>query len=220
MKLTDKRFWIFEVSVLLFSVLVTFIIHTFFGSCFRPYMNGRGLMSDFAVPLLSGVLTWLVANGKSRIKFASIFGTIYLILITIMYSAIVLSNSDTSSVETDIYESFGIIVKMVAATGLSAIIPVILLSFIGYTVPKKNDESSNTDYAVHTSKQDSSGKNAGILMFIKVIFRFTASFLVILIFMFTLAFCFDSPNIWTNIELVGADVLVCGSLLWLINRKN
>ena len=39
------------------------------------------------------------------------------------------------------------------------------------------------------------------------------------LFMFSLIFCFDSPDTLTNILLVCANVLFCGGLLWLINRK-
>lgn len=49
--------------------------------------------------------------------------------------------------------------------------------------------------------------------------KFIASAMVMFLFMFCLIFCFDSPDTLTNIMLVGADVLFCGGLLWLINRK-
>ena len=49
--------------------------------------------------------------------------------------------------------------------------------------------------------------------------KFIASAVVIFLFMFSLIFCFDSPNTLTNILLVGVDVLFWGGLLWLINRK-
>ena len=46
-----------------------------------------------------------------------------------------------------------------------------------------------------------------------------ASALIVFLFMFSLIFCFDSPDTLTNILLVSADVLFCGGLLWIINRK-
>lgn len=46
-----------------------------------------------------------------------------------------------------------------------------------------------------------------------------ASAAVMLLFMFSLIFCFDSPDTLTNIMLVGANALFWGGLLWLINRK-
>ena len=49
--------------------------------------------------------------------------------------------------------------------------------------------------------------------------KFIASALIVFLFMFSLIFCFDSPDTLTNILLVSADVLFCGGLLWLINRK-
>ena len=39
------------------------------------------------------------------------------------------------------------------------------------------------------------------------------------LFMFELIFCFDLPDTLTNIRLVGANVLLGGGLLELINRK-
>ena len=49
--------------------------------------------------------------------------------------------------------------------------------------------------------------------------KFIASASVMFLFMFSLIFCFDSPDTLTNILLVSADVLFCGGILWLINRK-
>ena len=49
--------------------------------------------------------------------------------------------------------------------------------------------------------------------------KFIALTVVMFLFMFSLIFCFDSPDTLTNMLLVSADVLFCGGLLWLINRK-
>ena len=49
--------------------------------------------------------------------------------------------------------------------------------------------------------------------------KFIASAMVMFLFMFSLIFCFDSTDTLTNILLVSANVLFCGGLLWLINRK-
>lgn len=53
----------------------------------------------------------------------------------------------------------------------------------------------------------------------KQIGKFIASAVVMLLFMFSLIFCFDSPDALTKILLVGANVLFWGGILWLINRK-
>lgn len=49
--------------------------------------------------------------------------------------------------------------------------------------------------------------------------KFIASTVVMLLLMFSLIFCFDSPDTLTNILLVSADLLFWGGILWLINRK-
>ncbi|MEY8245281.1 hypothetical protein AAK873_06570 [Heminiphilus faecis] len=49
--------------------------------------------------------------------------------------------------------------------------------------------------------------------------KFITSTVVMFLFMFSLIFCFDSPDILTNILIVSADVLFWSDLLWLINRK-
>lgn len=49
--------------------------------------------------------------------------------------------------------------------------------------------------------------------------KFIASAVVMLLFIFSLIFCFDSPDTLTNIMLVSANVLFWGGILWLINRK-
>lgn len=47
--------------------------------------------------------------------------------------------------------------------------------------------------------------------------KFIASAVVMLLFMFSLVFCFDSPDALTKILLVGTNVLFWGGILWLIN---
>lgn len=49
--------------------------------------------------------------------------------------------------------------------------------------------------------------------------KFIASAIVIFLFMFSLIFCFDSPDTSINLLLVSANVLFWGGILWLINRK-
>lgn len=49
--------------------------------------------------------------------------------------------------------------------------------------------------------------------------KFLASAVVLLLFMFSLIFCIDSPDTLTNILLVSANVLFWGGIIWLINRK-
>lgn len=49
--------------------------------------------------------------------------------------------------------------------------------------------------------------------------KFIASAVVLLLFMFCLIFCFDSPDTLTNILLASTNVLFWGGILWLINRK-
>ena len=49
--------------------------------------------------------------------------------------------------------------------------------------------------------------------------KFLASAVVLLLFMFSLIFCFDSADTLTNMLLVSANVLFWGGILWLINRK-
>ena len=49
--------------------------------------------------------------------------------------------------------------------------------------------------------------------------KFIASAVVMLLFMFSLIFCFDSPDTSINLLLVSANVLFWGGILCLINRK-
>lgn len=50
------------------------------------------------------------------------------------------------------------------------------------------------------------------------IFQIIASAFVIFILVFSLGFSFDSPDIMTNILLIGENILLWGGILWLINR--
>lgn len=49
--------------------------------------------------------------------------------------------------------------------------------------------------------------------------KFIASAVVMFFFIFSLIFCFDSPDTLTNTLLVSTKVLFWGGILWLINRK-
>lgn len=49
--------------------------------------------------------------------------------------------------------------------------------------------------------------------------KFIVSAVVMFLFMFSLIFCFDSPDMLANTLLVSANVLFWGGILWLINRK-
>lgn len=46
-----------------------------------------------------------------------------------------------------------------------------------------------------------------------------ASVIIVFCGMFTMIFCFDSPNMITNLILVCSIILICGGLLWLLWRK-
>lgn len=46
-----------------------------------------------------------------------------------------------------------------------------------------------------------------------------ASVIIVFFGMFTMIFCFDSPDGITNLILVCSIILICGGLLWLLWRK-
>jgi len=46
-----------------------------------------------------------------------------------------------------------------------------------------------------------------------------ASVIIVFFGMFTMIFCFDSPDRITNLILVCSIILICGGLLWLLWRK-
>lgn len=46
-----------------------------------------------------------------------------------------------------------------------------------------------------------------------------ASVIIVFFGMFTMIFCFDSPDGITNLILVCSIILICGGLLWQLWRK-
>lgn len=46
-----------------------------------------------------------------------------------------------------------------------------------------------------------------------------ASVIIVFFGMFTMIFCFDSPDGITNLILVCSIILICGGLLWLLWQK-
>lgn len=79
MRLTDKRFLIFEGFCILYSVLLMEIVDLLFGSS----MLGFKLIIVGSC-MISGLMTWLMADGKHW----AVFGIIYEVISLLILSAI------------------------------------------------------------------------------------------------------------------------------------
>lgn len=133
MKLTDKRFWIFEGFVLLYGVVQLLIANYSVGDL---YISEETTLRPVGLLLLTGVITWLIATGRKWVVFALVFEAIYLVLTAFMYMPMEVYYNP-KSLEDALYESFGRIAQDIIATGLWTIAPTLLLSFLGYHLPKK-----------------------------------------------------------------------------------
>ncbi|GFI66786.1 hypothetical protein IMSAG192_00308 [Muribaculaceae bacterium] len=80
MKLTDKRFWIFEGFCILYSVLLMEIVDLLFGSS----MLGFKLIIIGSC-MISGLMTWLMADGKHWAIFGIIYEAVFLLIISAIF---------------------------------------------------------------------------------------------------------------------------------------
>ena len=80
MKLTDKRFWIFEAFTFLYAIGLILLVGFLFDKPI-PFERTVYFSSLF---LLSGLVAWLVANGKHWFVFGIVYEIIFMILWALM----------------------------------------------------------------------------------------------------------------------------------------
>lgn len=127
MKLKDKRFWIFEASTIVYSILV----NSFVELCASPSVIEFQL--KFAgLCCICGVITWLLANGKHWLLFGLIYEII--ILTTIWVILLVGKIFDNPSNIAMTMEDWHILIALNVGVIFFTLIPTLFLAFFGYQV--------------------------------------------------------------------------------------
>lgn len=141
MKLTDKRFWIFEVSTLLYAIGLTAL------GCVVWEKTATIELGLFltCVCLISGLITWLIANGKHWFVFGLVYEVVFLCLIAAFCVIVAVVTSGT--IFNDFWLDIGILLVFIFTIGVVSLLPAIALAFFGYHIFRKkvNTKGVNID---------------------------------------------------------------------------
>ncbi len=131
MKLTDKRFGIFEASTLLYAIGLTVLGCVVWG---RTATMELGLFLA-CVCLISGLITWFIVNGKHWFVFGLVYESVFLCLIAAfcVFEAIITSGT----IFNDFWLDICILLVFIFTIGVVSFLPTIALAFFGYQILRK-----------------------------------------------------------------------------------
>lgn len=139
MKLTDKRFWIFEAYTLLYAIGLTLLGCVVWG---KTATIELGLFLA-CVCLISGLITWLIANGKHWFVFGLVYEVVFLCLIAAFCVIVAVVTSGT--IFNDFWLDVGILLVFIFTIGVVSLLPTIALAFFGYHIFRKNVGTKEDD---------------------------------------------------------------------------
>lgn len=124
--LTDKQFWVFEASTLLYAIgLLTlgYLVWDKTGTIELGLILG-------CLCLISGLITWLAAYGKHWFIFALVYEVVFLCLIAA--SCVVVAVITNGTIFNDFWLDIGILFVFIFTIGVANFLPTIALAFVGY----------------------------------------------------------------------------------------
>lgn len=132
LKLTDKRFWIFETSTLLYAIGLTVL------GCVVWSKTATIELGLFLVSLcfISGLITWLIANGKHWFVFGLVYEGVFLCLIAAF--CVIIGVVTNGTIFNDFWLDIGMLLVFIFTIGVVSILPTIALAFFGYHIFRKN----------------------------------------------------------------------------------
>lgn len=134
-KLTNIRFWIFEAYVLLYAIGLTRL------GCVVWDKTATMELGLFVVCLClaTGLITWLIANGKHWLFFGLIYEVIFIILIaTITIIGALLTGY---SFFNDFCLDLAILLAFIFAIAIVSFLPTLALAYLGYHIFHRNIEN-------------------------------------------------------------------------------
>lgn len=129
MILNDKRFWIFEASTIVCSILVNSFVDLIASESvieFKLMFTG--------LSCACGVITWLLANGKHWLLFGLIYEIVLLMTIWIFMAILSIGDFHNSSNNAMTMEDWHIIIAFNIGVIFFTLIPTLLLAFFGYQI--------------------------------------------------------------------------------------
>ena len=128
MRLTDKRFLIFEGFCILYSVLLMEIVNLLFGSSMLGFKLIIACMC-----LISGLMTWLMADGKHWAVFGIIYEAIFLLIISaIFWVSFFISTPLYAWIFKETYADIELFGYLILTIGTFTLLPTFGLAFFGY----------------------------------------------------------------------------------------
>lgn len=129
MKLTDKRFWKFEAFTFLYAIGLILLVGLLFDKSI-PFERTVYFSSLF---LMSGLVAWLVANGKHWFVFGLVYEIIFMILWTLMLAVAYYIEYDSlnHAIEDGVIDA-GLLVYLLVVPAIAMFIPSLVLAFFGY----------------------------------------------------------------------------------------
>lgn len=139
MKLTDIRFWIFEASTILYAIGLTVLGCVVWG---KTATIELGL---FLVCLcfISGLITWLIANGKHWFVLGLVYEVVFLCLIAAF--CVIAAVVTNGTIFNDFWLDVGILLVFIFTIGVVSLLPTIALAFFGYHIFRKNVGTKEDD---------------------------------------------------------------------------
>lgn len=142
MKLTDKRLWKFEAFTFLYAIGLILLVGLIFDKPI-PFERTVYFSSLF---LMSGLLAWLVANGKHWFVFGLVYEIIFMILWTLMLAVAYYIEYDSlnHAIEDGIIDT-GLLVYLLVVPAIVMFIPSLVLAFFGYHLINKKSKDNGMD---------------------------------------------------------------------------
>lgn len=139
MRLADKRFWIFEASTLLYAIGLTVL------GCVIWSKTATIELGSFLVSLcfISGLITWLIANGKHWFVFGLVYEVVFLCLIAAF--CVIIGVVTNGTIFNDFWLDIGILLAFTFTIGVVSLLPTIALAFFGYHIFRKNVSTEEND---------------------------------------------------------------------------
>lgn len=136
--LTDKRFWIFEASTLLYAIGLLALGCVVWD---KTATIDLGLFLA-CVCLISGLITWLIANGKHWFVFGLVYEMVFLCLIAAF--CVIVAVVTNGTIFNDFWLDIDILLVFIFTIGVVSLLPAIALAFVGYYLFCKNESNRNS----------------------------------------------------------------------------
>ncbi|WP_289740794.1 hypothetical protein [Muribaculum intestinale] len=138
MKLTDKRFWIFEGFCILYSILLMEIVDWLFGSSMLGFKLIIACMC-----LISGLMTWLMADGKHWTVFGIIYEAVFLLIISaIFWVSFFISTPLYTWIFKETYADIELFGYLILTIGTFTFLPTLGLAFFDYQLFRRDKDKN------------------------------------------------------------------------------